>query len=163
MRQSVAERSSVYGFRHFRKSEVTVFQLAKFIALTLRWPLLITDLDRDDTLLRQLERIAMKRDGKAEGMSALGEVWSSRDRIQEFIRIGLSGIVTENENGSREWSFETLDVHKLLQISPQMRTLSESRWSERGWSSWLRRSREMTHLICRAPHISRVTFAERRG
>lgn len=44
----------------FDKAELTLPQLGKFIALSLRMPLLLTDLSRDETLLAQLQTLAVE-------------------------------------------------------------------------------------------------------
>lgn len=112
-------------------------QLAKFVAISLRWPLLLADLDAERDLLVRLQRAALnwgymnecKRAWKSaiesgdydHKMDALMR-WLARDSLLRFLRAGMMNVNDAHGAAPSElisiYSLEKLDVNSLLQVTP---------------------------------------------
>ena len=102
---------------------LTVEQLGKFVALGLRWPLLLADVENDHRLLGALQTTALDGDDAAP-RSPLAERWRGRGDLVAFLRAGCV-----DEQGrpdvfrEQTWSLADVDVAKLLRVSPRVRTI----------------------------------------
>ena len=104
-------------------SPLTLEQLGKFTAISLKWPLLITDLENHPNLLANLEdydrnRILRTRQPdnsqprKNLSLDNLIDYWSRRQKLRELL-------CYVGENPAKNYSFAKLEVAKLLQVSPK--------------------------------------------
>lgn len=112
----------------FRGSEPLTFeQLGKFVALGLRWPLLMSELARSPSLLGELERRAIElaptvkpavdeneESEKRREADAPFKQWTDTRDLQTFLCIEMSAPKIID----RAWSFQGMDVMKLLRVSP---------------------------------------------
>jgi hypothetical protein len=124
---------------HVKYDSLTVHQLGKFVAICLRWPLLLADLDNDRDLLSKLQKLAQAEidPGRlfkeseikvyfhhapvADVVTITSSVqrWYQRNNLREFLRVGLfSDGNPVDEATRRKYSLEKLNVDKLLQVSP---------------------------------------------
>ncbi len=107
---------------------MTLEQLGKFTAISLKWPLLLLALERDRELLDRLCEAAGQWDEPAEDESAKKKqkwsesvrYWSSHRRLRQLLMTDLGGgTLTAQENGSTpNASLQGLNWDKLLQVSP---------------------------------------------
>jgi hypothetical protein len=106
---------------------LTLEQLGKIVVISLRWPLFLESLARDEFILREL---AVFSEEKTEDINSLGnEVgrrWAREDQLMQLIRFGCL-----DEKGGRgsEWSKYTLSqakVDKILQVSPKIRNMEKA-------------------------------------
>ena len=112
---------------------LTVFQLAKFTAISLKYPLLLLDLELDKSLFSTIYRYNLgNRKNLISGIKSQGEFssqerntliyWLSHDKLRELLAYDAS----ENRNQSEadqvssEFSLANLNIQKLLQVSPQV-------------------------------------------
>ena len=105
---------------------VTLEQLGKIVAISLRWPLLLEALERDESLLWNLSEFAER---KKDVISSLENVVIRRwARDEQLMKLISSGCVTEEGKQTDEWSKYTLkhaNIDKLLQVSPKIRSMKE--------------------------------------
>jgi len=113
--------------------QLTTYQLGKFVAIGLRWPMLLADLDNHRYLLRELERmVAWNIDAKevlADESGPHSEVdpshvevlerWRSRTALRELLRFGRSQNVGSIPEKEAQYSLEYINVNKLLQVSSE--------------------------------------------
>lgn len=91
---------------------VTLEQLGKFIAISIRWPRLIANLEDDDKLLNGLQEAATGGDGAT---TAHAEYLSERPELKDLFRYGC---VSGGEPYLPElYGFERVDVSKLLLVA----------------------------------------------
>ena len=112
---------------------LTVFQLAKFTAISLKYPLLLLDLELDKSLLVKFYRynLGHKKDGingiKSEGAFSSQEkntllYWFGHDKLRELLAYKIQENVKESESNqvNSQFSLANLNIQKLLQVSPQV-------------------------------------------
>lgn len=105
---------------------LTLQQLGKFTALLLRWPLLISDIDQDPTLLAKLQFWAVPKLTDRPTFASDVARWSSDDNLRSLLREGCVASSGEIAEGSQLWSLATLRVSRLLQVSPRVRSIRSS-------------------------------------
>jgi len=102
---------------------LTLEQLGKFTAISLKWPLLITDLENYPNLLVRLEHYSRNhtrqswqseplQPRKKLGLDYLIYYWSRRQKLRELL-------CYVGEKPPENYSFANLEVAKLLQVSPK--------------------------------------------
>lgn len=99
---------------------LTFEQLGKFTAISLKWPLLLSDLENDKQILAKLEKFA-----RGESMQSNEEetkeydeslrYWGSYNKLKALMAYGHKRFVTNSK-----FSFANVDVDKLLQVSPKI-------------------------------------------
>lgn len=97
---------------------LTLEQLGKFVALTQRYPSLLTDLEEDKELLKKLEYIAGGMN-LPEGLTESPQLqrWAKISEIAAFLNFGL-GVSASSEPNL--YSFSDVKVQRLLQVSPRV-------------------------------------------
>lgn len=107
----------------------TFEKLGKLVAISLRWPLLLAELDKDPTILMELEQSAWRPAVRERLMKAAGSNlthWAGKADMRELLRAGCF-----DENGKADtegrklYSIGELDLDKLLLVSPRVRTLAD--------------------------------------
>jgi hypothetical protein len=108
-----------------RSKRLTLQKLGKFVALELRWPLLLAHLEQEPSLVADLERIAI--DGRLidsagrelENKSRRVTYWSAQPLLMNLLR---SRCVTANgehdESGIVECGLARIDLLLLLRVAP---------------------------------------------
>ncbi|MCK5661051.1 MAG: SUMF1/EgtB/PvdO family nonheme iron enzyme, partial [Methanosarcinales archaeon] len=97
--------------------QLTPEQLGKFVAISLKWPLLLNDLDSDRSLLTQLQEAAL--DSKSE----MDNHWFKEEKLMELLRVGLiknDSFDTSFGPDMHKYSLSGINVDKLLQVSPRV-------------------------------------------
>lgn len=104
---------------------VSLQQLAKWVVIILRWPLLLNDLDANPGLLKELQRLAIGPGGvpsdaagaAPNASTAAFRRWQTRPNLIKFLAVGC---IPGNPDYDPElnWSVELVDVSRLLQVSP---------------------------------------------
>jgi len=103
-----------------RSERLTLQKLGKFVAIELRWPLLLAHLEKQPKLLAELERIAI--DGVGENDTPAAIYWSERPQLQALLRSGcVDADGKRDEEGMATSSLARLDVLKLLRVSPSVK------------------------------------------
>ena len=119
------------------KDGLTLLQLGKFVALSLRWPLLLFDLERYPGLLRALCVVAYS-DGQIKPTNVSGPAERASARWRDPVLLALlkspmtppgepsepSPIFPDPQAPPPSWSLENVDVRRLLQVSPRVRTIT---------------------------------------
>lgn len=122
----------------FSDDFLTLQQLGKFVAISLRWPLLIVDLDRNPTLLAELQEMALDNkklsgDSNTEIHMRSNEAryWSQQEKLMNLL---VSDCSTDNDTQEiilkkkQECDLSKLNIDKLLQVSPRViRQISTSK------------------------------------
>jgi hypothetical protein len=97
--------------------DLTYEKLGKFIAISLRWPMLVAALQDDPGLLGQLQKraifgVAWKVDSP----------WTARGRLMDLLRTGV--VFPDGSSDVQQspiWSLEDLNVDVLLQVAAPVR------------------------------------------
>jgi formylglycine-generating enzyme required for sulfatase activity len=93
---------------------LTFEQLGKFTAISLKWPLLLSDLENDKQILAKLEKIArgwLSPENEEESI----RYWGSYSKLKDLMAYGH-----EKSAANSKFSFAALNVDKLLQVSPRV-------------------------------------------
>ena len=121
----IASRTGLFeSFESSTYKPLTVFTLGKFVAISLRWPLLLADLDNYRQLFKYLESMIIEGDGpeKVQGdeidpkLTEALERWSGRPALRALMRFGYDP--DRSELHSDTHSLSKVNVDKLLQVSP---------------------------------------------
>lgn len=100
--------------------DLTFEKLGKFVAIGLRWPLLLAKLEDDPELLTRLQKRALQQPvaGRRQDTDADAS-WASRPRLRELLRAGLVDAEGKAVRGAAAvWSLADLDIDLLLQVAP---------------------------------------------
>jgi len=89
-------------------------KLAKFVAISMRWPSLTLALGSNSKLLDQLQEYALKPKNETKSL----EKWTKDERLIGLLRYGCE----ENNRLKKQedYTLSGLDFEKLLQISPEV-------------------------------------------
>ena len=102
---------------------VTLEQLGKIVTISLRWPLLLEALSRDESLLRILSDFAEQKGRDIVTLkNEVARRWAMDNQLLELIRFGC----VAGEAEPYEWAKYTLSrakIDKLLQVSPKVRNI----------------------------------------
>ncbi|MFN6309371.1 MAG: SUMF1/EgtB/PvdO family nonheme iron enzyme [Microcystis sp.] len=93
---------------------LTFEQLGKFTAISLKWPLLLSDLENDKKILAKLEEFALDEEKTKEYEESL-RYWGSHIKLKALMAYGH-----EKSAANSKFSFANVDVDKLLQVSPRV-------------------------------------------
>ncbi|WP_187329538.1 GUN4 domain-containing protein [Halomicronema hongdechloris] len=116
---------------------LTLEQLSKFTALCIKYPLLRVDLEKDETLLSHLQKRALyagtqdtsnnghQNDANGEQIASDAasprvEYWINQPQLAQLLRLGCDTSKGDDNQWKDTYSFETVDIKKLLQVSPQV-------------------------------------------
>jgi hypothetical protein len=151
------------------ESALTLEQLGKFVTLSLRWPLLFSDVASDKSLLIRLEQTAVGR-APMDGTEVFENVenrttsaadkpfsrWTDNDNLEEFFRVGM----VRQRTMSFEWSFNGLDIPKLLRVSPAISTTPEHYPPKSFWPENVHVKEEETSPVFSGPPSFQVPSAK---
>ena len=122
---------------HRDSQRLTLEQLGKFTVISLKWPLLLVDLSREEELLAYLQRFAINGaatktekvpDKTTEFLSPSVKKWRTEQKLIDLLRVGcLKG----NPDPDR-YSLETVNIRKLLEVSPPLVRSTDDLRSETG-------------------------------
>jgi hypothetical protein len=131
------------------ESALTLEQLGKFVTISLRWPLLFSDVAENPNLLAQLERIAIARSPTNESevfehsespIAREGEEpfnrWTDGSALEEFLCVEMAG----PRKIRPEWSFADVDIPKLLRVSPVVKSTARAATVEADREAEMQRS-----------------------
>jgi hypothetical protein len=96
-------------------SDLTFEKLGKFVAITLRWPLLAAHLEDEPDLLERLEATAV---GTSISAVPIMVFWASKPRLMELLRAGLldrEGLAWPDAYGT--YAFKGVDIAQLLRVT----------------------------------------------
>ncbi|MGB7924268.1 MAG: P-loop NTPase fold protein [Pyrinomonadaceae bacterium] len=122
---------------------MTAEQLGKFVAIGLRWPLLLADLDADRDLLSKLQQLVLSdqtlsdlekfytSDTMVYGrrLSDAEMRWLRRENLVKLLRVGCD---TADPPSANVYSLSNLNVNNLLQVSPLTTKTSPKREQSSG-------------------------------
>ncbi|MGK7958891.1 MAG: SUMF1/EgtB/PvdO family nonheme iron enzyme [Crocosphaera sp.] len=105
---------------------LTLEQLGKFVAINLRWPLLLADLEKNPNLFEDLENFFSNQSVSLTDLDEKTKYWGNRQKLKELIGYGLDGKVEANmepssdvERRKKAYGLATVRVETLLQVSPK--------------------------------------------
>ena len=102
---------------------LTFEQLGKFTAISLKWPLLLSELDTDSRLLAKLEDFALResippKEGETKEYGDAVRYWGSHSKLKALIAYGLEKSATEEvPQMNPKFSLAAVKVEKLLHAS----------------------------------------------
>jgi|GEM_PF-5759498 hypothetical protein len=96
---------------------LTLEQLGKFVAIGLRWPLFISDLETNGELLRQVQDAAVGL--KPEG----AQHWIANQELQRAVCAGSRGTLDSTILSGARWNLKQINVRRLLEVLPRVRTI----------------------------------------
>ncbi|MFM7793360.1 MAG: serine/threonine-protein kinase pkn1, partial [Microcystis panniformis] len=91
---------------------LTFEKLGKFTAISLKWPLLLSDLENDKKILAKLEEFARVELYKEEESI---RYWGSHTKLKALMAYGH-----EKSAANSKFSLAEVNVDKLLQVSPKI-------------------------------------------
>jgi hypothetical protein len=110
-------------------SQLTTYQLGKFVAIGLRWPLLLADLDNHRQLLKGLEEIVfgkwpvakvLQDDQEADPtLTEALERWHNRPGLRALLKFGCYTNGQFDPLKGEPYALQNINVNKLLQVSPE--------------------------------------------
>ena len=95
-------------------SSLTFEQLGKFTAISLKWPLLLSDLENDKKILAKLEEFALDEEKTQEYEESI-RYWGSHTKLKALMAYGH-----EKSAANSKFSLAEVNVDKLLQVSPKI-------------------------------------------
>ncbi|MCD4780963.1 MAG: SUMF1/EgtB/PvdO family nonheme iron enzyme, partial [Candidatus Omnitrophica bacterium] len=93
---------------------LTLEQLGKFIAISLKWPLFIIHLDANRSLLAELQQEAL------DPKSAELNYWSRDEKFMNLLRAGCLNGIDTSFDPEINCNLSTVNVDRLLQVSPRL-------------------------------------------
>jgi formylglycine-generating enzyme required for sulfatase activity len=93
---------------------LTFEQLGKFTAISLKWPLLLSDLENDKQILAKLEKFALDEEKTQEYEESI-RYWASHTKLKALMAYGH-----EKSAANSKFSLAEINVDKLLQVSPKI-------------------------------------------
>ncbi|GCA95852.1 SUMF1/EgtB/PvdO family nonheme iron enzyme [Microcystis aeruginosa] len=93
---------------------LTFEQLGKLTAISLKWPLLLSDLENDKKILAKLEEFALDEEETKEYDESL-RYWGSYTKLKALMAYGH-----EKSAANSKFSLAEVNVDKLLQVSPRV-------------------------------------------
>jgi formylglycine-generating enzyme required for sulfatase activity len=93
---------------------LTFEQLGKFTAISLKWPLLLSDLENDKRILAKLEEFALDEEKTQEYEESI-RYWGSHTKLKALMAYGH-----EKSAANSKFSLAEVNVDKLLQVSPKI-------------------------------------------
>lgn len=118
------------------RGNLTLQQLGKFVAISLRWPKLLSHLSSNPGLLSDLHSVAIDEKSISDDDSDILQWWAQEEELLQLLRAGCN---SDNLNGEL-YSLEDVNVGDLLRISPRVdqptQTQSENDSTE-GRLPWL--------------------------
>jgi len=93
---------------------LTFEQLGKFTAISLKWPLLLSDLENDKQILAKLEKFARGELSPPNEEESL-RYWGSYSKLKDLMAYGHEKSATNSK-----FSLAEVNVDKLLQVSPRV-------------------------------------------
>ncbi|MFM7278160.1 MAG: SUMF1/EgtB/PvdO family nonheme iron enzyme [Microcystis aeruginosa] len=99
---------------------LTFEQLGKFTAISLKWPLLLSDLENDKQILAKLEKFALDEEKIKEYEESI-RYWGSHTKLKALMAYGYEKSTTEEVlQINTKFSLAEVNVDKLLQVSPKI-------------------------------------------
>ncbi|MDB4883216.1 MAG: family P-loop domain protein [Gemmatimonadetes bacterium] len=93
---------------------ITLEQLGKFVAISLRWPRLVADIEKDRGLLARLQQHAWTSVVNPDPLLAR---WANEDALIDFLRLGADSTRNDEAEIGR-YRLDTVQVNTLLRVSP---------------------------------------------
>ena len=119
LRTYIASATGLFDFREDYDKCLTLEQLGKFVAISLRWPLLLADLDANRQLLIELQDKALGKN--ANPLSDSAKYWGTQQKLLEILSSGcLNDDYSQNFDKEQKCSLSKLNLDKLLQVSPRV-------------------------------------------
>ena len=115
LRALLASQTGLFGSPRdpARFDSLTLQQLGKLVAITLRWPLLLIDLEGDPDLLSKLHARVMKPAPTMPLPGSAEEYWSTRTNLMELLALGTGETDTVD--------LRRVDIERFLQVAPIIR------------------------------------------
>lgn len=110
------------------KEQITEQQLAKFVAITLKYPRLLHELEQNNNLLSDLEQYAIDQSQGAVNNQGNTNYKNAESWVKTYPQLAdllCYGIITETiqqydkNNAEHRYSFKNEEIKKLLEVSPQ--------------------------------------------
>ena len=99
---------------------LTFEQLGKFTAISLKWPLLLSDLENDKQILAKLEKFARGEWNPPNEEESI-RYWGSHTKLKALMAYSSEKSTTEEVlQINPKFSFAKVNVDKLLQVSPKI-------------------------------------------
>ncbi|MCK4796273.1 MAG: hypothetical protein KAT05_02765, partial [Spirochaetes bacterium] len=134
LRTFIANETGLFDYSEDSSIEecLTLEQLGKFVAISLKWPLLLANLESEPTLLKQLQEMAIghghliTNEIKSEALIR----WSKQKKLMNLLSFGC--LDNKSPELSMVYSLSKFDIEKLLKVSPRVvRPLSDSEFENK--------------------------------
>jgi hypothetical protein len=103
------------------KKHLTLEQLGKFTAISLKWPRLLVDLNANHTLLAKLQKFALNPSDQSDQFDSTTKYWCRDQKLVELLCYSRNDEQQTSEpKVAWEYSLEEVDIDKLLQVSPRV-------------------------------------------
>ena len=134
LRTFIANETGLFDYSEDSSIEecLTLEQLGKFVAISLKWPLLLANLESEPTLLKRLQEVSIGRghlianEIKSEALIR----WSKQKKLMNLLSFGC--LDNKSPELSMVYSLSKFDIEKLLKVSPRVvRPLSDSEFENK--------------------------------
>lgn len=127
LRALLASQTGLFGTPREGFDPLTFEQLGKLVAIILRWPLLLVDVEERPWLLSILQARAWKLSTapesghESDGTKPLAEYWLSKKNLMELISFPCAFGETPAEADQAKCGLHRIDIDRFLQVSSPVR------------------------------------------
>jgi len=125
LRALLASQNGLFGVARVRESfePMTFAQLGKLVAIALRWPSLLADVEKRPALLGRLQALAWNEsDSKEPSQDPNERYWIGKRDLMKLIEFpagdGHEG--ESHQTGRDEYSLAQIDIERFLQVAPSV-------------------------------------------
>ena len=129
LRAYIASETGLFDIVEDEKQfpHLTLEQLGKFVAISMKWPSLLADLAKESNILEKLA-IVDEKDVKNE--SEYVQRWFKNEKLMRLVKYVPDRRDAESQNlRSEKYGLGSMDVKKLMEIAPQVRRIGNETFS----------------------------------
>jgi hypothetical protein len=101
-----------------RFDPLTFGQLAKLVAIVLRWPMLFADVEEHPGLFDALQARAWGSPLDTEVTDSTSEFWANRKDLMELIALPVKDGIALDAEAKGVWGLHRVDIERFMRVSP---------------------------------------------
>jgi len=102
---------------------LTLEQLGKLVAISLRWPRLLSEIEANHGLLAELEQSTFEHDNQSSQATVAGHYWSSKKQLLDLLNYGCKDHAGDLSDVNR-YTLKSVDINLILRVSVDHRNAS---------------------------------------
>ncbi len=132
LRVFIASETGLFDYKRTKDSYVslTLEQLGKFVAINLRWPLLLADMEYAPNLLNDLQKLSFDMKAEVTTQASRLSRWRHRPDLLSFLAAGMPSFSVNAlgiDRTESRWSLENVDFAAIMRVSPRVRRVNEEK------------------------------------